>query len=135
MKKTRRNIGRRRTSDAVEILDAMIGDDPKLRQMADQVYEDAVIGQLIYDLRTGAGLTQNQLARLVGTDQSVISRLEDADYGGHSSSMLRRIGAALGKRLVIRFVDQKASANGRDRAARKPLRTARAAKRYRARAA
>jgi len=36
--------------------------------------------------------------------QSVISRLEDADYDGHSLAMLRRIASALEKRVEIRFV-------------------------------
>jgi len=40
----------------------------------------------------------------VGTTHSVISRLEDDDYLGHSLAMLRRIAAAFGKRVEIRFV-------------------------------
>jgi hypothetical protein len=40
----------------------------------------------------------------VGTTASVICRLEDADYEGHSLAILRRIGAALGKRVELRFV-------------------------------
>jgi len=58
----------------------------------------------IYDLRKKTGLTQKQLAGLIGTSPSVISRLEDADYQGHSLAMLRRIAEALGKRVEIRFV-------------------------------
>ena len=46
-----------------------------------------------------AGLTQTQLAKLVDTTASVICRLEDADYEGHSLAMLRRIGAALNQRV------------------------------------
>jgi hypothetical protein len=34
-------------------------------------------------LRTAAGLTQFQLAKLIGTTASVVCRLEDADYEGH----------------------------------------------------
>ena len=34
---------------------------------------------------------QKKLAKLVGTTQSVIARLEDADYQGHSLNMLGRI--------------------------------------------
>jgi hypothetical protein len=37
----------------------------------------------------------------------VISRLEDADYDGHLLAMLRRIAAALNKRVEIRFVSVK----------------------------
>jgi DNA-binding XRE family transcriptional regulator len=61
----------------------------------------------IYELRKKAGLTQKELAKLVGTTASVISRLEDADYEGHSLAMLRRIAEALGKRVEIRFVSVK----------------------------
>src|SRR5438093_8304905 len=58
----------------------------------------------IYDLRTKAGLSQAQFAKLVGTTASVICRLEDADYEGHSLAMLNRIAAALHRRVEIRFV-------------------------------
>lgn len=44
---------------------------------------------------------QTQLARLIGTSQPTIARLEDADYQGHSLSMLQRIAAALHRPLVI----------------------------------
>ena len=40
----------------------------------------------------------------MGTTPSVISRLEDDDYEGHSLAMLRRIASALNKRVEIRFV-------------------------------
>jgi transcriptional regulator with XRE-family HTH domain len=50
------------------------------------------------------GLSQRALAKLVGTTASVICRLEDADYEGHSMAMLNRIAAALNKRVEIHFV-------------------------------
>lgn len=62
---------------------------------------NAEVAQLIYDRRVAAGLTQKELAKLVGTTQSVISRLEDADYEGHSLAMLHRVANALGQRLTI----------------------------------
>ncbi len=46
-------------------------------------------------LRKRAGLTLQQLAKLVGASTSVICRPEDADYQGHSLAMLRRIAKAL----------------------------------------
>ncbi len=63
----------------------------------------AKISRPIYDVRQQAGLTQQGLAELVGTTQSAISRLEDADYGGHSLSMLQRIAIALNQKVEIRF--------------------------------
>lgn len=105
MSEPRKNT-ERRTTDAVEILDRVfIGEDPARREAVEKAVEDALVGQMIYDIRTQAGLTQKQLAELAGTDQAVISRLEDADYEGHTMSMLRRIAKALGKRVEVRFVD------------------------------
>ncbi len=65
----------------------------------------------IYELRTKAGLSQRQLGKLVGTTASVICRLEDANYGGHSLGMLRRIATALNRRREIRFVPMRRSAS------------------------
>jgi DNA-binding XRE family transcriptional regulator len=62
------------------------------------------VARKICELRKRAGLTQQELARLVGTTTSVICRLEDADYAGHSLAMLRRIASALNKRVELRFV-------------------------------
>ena len=93
-----------RTSDAMVILNRMMGDDPAVRRMADEARSNADVSQLIYDARTKAKLTQKKLAELVGTTQPVIARLEDADYEGHSLAMLGRIAAAVERRVEIRFV-------------------------------
>ncbi len=66
--------------------------------------EEAAIARQIYDLRTAAGFTQSQLAKRVGTTQSVIARLEDADYEGHSMAMLERVAEALNRQVEVRFV-------------------------------
>ena len=46
-------------------------------------------------------MTQAQLAELVGTTQSVISRFEDADYDGHTLRILERFLNALGQHVVL----------------------------------
>ncbi|MGH9445133.1 MAG: helix-turn-helix domain-containing protein [Terriglobia bacterium] len=65
---------------------------------------NAEIAGKIYKLRRKARLSQRQLAAKIGTTASVICWLEEADYAGHSLAMLRRIAAALNKRVEIRFV-------------------------------
>ena len=95
---------RKRTSDALALVEELTG---KSRQMADLIEQEQAnldVAREIYELRIKAKLSQAELARKVGTTQSVISRLEDADYDGHSLAMLRRIAAALEKRVGIRFV-------------------------------
>ena len=64
---------------------------------------NASIAQQIYDNRQAAGLTQDDLAKRVGTRQSVIARMEDSDYAGHSLSMLWKISHALGKQIYVEF--------------------------------
>ena len=98
-------LNRRATSDAVEILNRKFyeGDPEKLKSLAECRANDE-IARKIQTLRAKAGLTQAQLAKLVGTTASVICRLEDADYEGHSVAMLRRIAAALDRRVEIRFL-------------------------------
>jgi len=93
-------------SEALQhIYDRFIAGDPEQRDYYEQALFDTEVACMIYSLRAKAGLSQRALGRKIGTTGSVISRLEDADYEGHSLAMLRRIAAALGKRVEIRFVD------------------------------
>jgi ribosome-binding protein aMBF1 (putative translation factor) len=95
------------TTDALKILTHIAGNDPKRQQMFEEEVANREVAHKIYQLRQGAGLSQAELARRVGTTQSVISRLEDADYEGHSLAMLNRIAAAVERRVEIRFVLRK----------------------------
>ncbi len=90
-----------KTSNALSIIEKMNRADPELQQMVAEASINAQVAQLIYESRTKAGLTQKQLAELIGTKQPVIARLEDADYEGHSLSMLQRIAHALNQRVEI----------------------------------
>jgi transcriptional regulator with XRE-family HTH domain len=97
-----------KTTDAVEILRRrFVEGNPEMAALVQQERDNADVAQKIYHLRTKAGLTQQQLADRVGTTASVICRLEDADYEGHSLSMLRRVAVALGSRIEVRFVPVK----------------------------
>jgi ribosome-binding protein aMBF1 (putative translation factor) len=93
-----------KTNDALKIIRRSIGDDLELQEMVREASINAQVSLIIYDVRKQAGLTQRQLADLIGTTQSVIARLEDADYDGHSLSMLARIAAALDRKLEIKML-------------------------------
>jgi DNA-binding XRE family transcriptional regulator len=98
-------------TDGVEILHRRFyqGKPARLKELEEERANEAVAGK-IRELRTKAGLTQAQLAKLLGTTASVICRLEDANYEGHSLAMLRRIAAALDQQVEIRFVPVRRSA-------------------------
>ena len=93
-----------RTSDGLRILNRITGRDAELHAKIAHAKTDLHVAQLIYGARTAAGFTQQQLANLAGTRQSVIARLEDADYRGHSLTMLNRIAAALNRRIEVKLV-------------------------------
>lgn len=96
-----------KSTDALRILDRVTGDEPALKEEIAHAQANFEVAQMIYDARIQAGLTQAELAALIGSKQPVIARLEDADYDGHSLTMLHRIAAALEQRLELRFVPKK----------------------------
>src|ERR1035441_4503275 len=79
--------------DAVEILHRRFfaGKAARLKNL-EEARANEEVARKIHELRTAAGLTQTQLARLIGTTASVICRLEDADYEGHSLANAGRPG-------------------------------------------
>lgn len=72
--------------------------DPEVRQ----AYDDLEPAYQIARLRVQRGLTQAELAKLVGTKQSSIARLESGK-SVPKLDFLRRVVAALGGRLTVRI--------------------------------
>jgi transcriptional regulator with XRE-family HTH domain len=98
--------GNKKTYKAFDILHRRyIGENAERQASFETERVNAEVARTIYDLRKKAGLTQKELGQIVGTTQSVISRLEDADYEGHSLSMLHRIAMALNRRLSVQMVE------------------------------
>ena len=67
------------------------------------IEQDFALGQLVYDLRTEAGLSQRELAERMGTTQSVISRLEEGGGARNQIDTLARVATALDRHLVVSF--------------------------------
>lgn len=95
------------TKNALKILEKVTGHSPALRRDIANARINLEVAQMIHDRRTKAGLSQRQLADLIGSKQPVIARLENADYEGHSLTMLQRIAEALEQRLEVRFVPRR----------------------------
>ena len=70
------------------------------------VEQDLAMGQLIYDLRTEAGLSQRELAERMGTTQSVISRLEEGGGARNRIDTLARVATALDRHLIVSFPEK-----------------------------
>lgn len=96
---------RKATTNAIAILHRRYFDGkPERLAELEEARANQDVALRIQELREKAGMTQATLAKLVGTTASVICRLEDANYEGHSLTMLRRIAAAFHRRVEIRFI-------------------------------
>lgn len=103
------------TTDFADVIRHKLENDPLLASAVDEARVEADIAEEIYHARIDARLTQQELADRIGTHESVIARMEDADYQGHSVALLRRIAAATGKRLDISFCARVSSKKPRAR--------------------
>ncbi len=75
--------------------------DPEFSREFREARERASLGLKIARVRTARGMSQAQLAAKLNTTQSVVSRFESADYGGHKVETLRRVAEALDLDLVV----------------------------------
>lgn len=98
-------VKKNKTSDGLRILHRRFYDGkPERQRDLEEARTNAQVARQIHAARIKAGLTQRELAEMIGTTASVICRLENDDYQGHSLSMLRKIASALELRVEIRFI-------------------------------
>ena len=95
---------KRKKDDLDRTIEKILKEDPSFAEELEEADDAWDIAFQVYDLRKKAGLTQTQLAKLVGTRQSNIARLESADYTAYTFKTLEKITKALKARLEIRIV-------------------------------
>lgn len=74
--------------------------DPEFAEEFEEGYKEFEFGVLLRQAREEAGLTQEQLAELMQTKKTAISRLENR-AGDIKLSTLRKVARALGKELEL----------------------------------
>jgi ribosome-binding protein aMBF1 (putative translation factor) len=84
-----------------EIVEQRIRKSATYRKTFARTLHQIDLALLVREMRENAGLTQTELAKRAGTTQSVIARLEDAEYTGHSLATLERIASACGVALRL----------------------------------
>ena len=94
---------KRQKDDLDRLTEKLLTQDPSLQEEFDKAGQAWDIAFQIIDLREKAGLTQKQLADLVGTKQANIARLESADYTSYTLKTLDKITRALKARLEIKI--------------------------------
>jgi len=83
-----------------------------------QAYMDASVEQgIAWQIKVNRKMrdwSQADLARMLDTQQSAVSRLEDPEYGGHSLDMLVRVAHAFDCALSIKLISYAALARDAD---------------------
>jgi len=83
--------------------------NPEFRKAYDELEDEYQLATQIIQFRIDRNLTQAQLARLVGTSQPAIARLESGNHRNLTLAFLFRVAKALDLRAELRFHPTKAT--------------------------
>jgi DNA-binding XRE family transcriptional regulator len=78
--------------------------DPEFKRHYDEERQALQLAMKITALREQKGLSQQQLAKLMGTSQQAISRIESGEYEGFTLKTLEKVATATGMKVKIDFV-------------------------------
>jgi DNA-binding XRE family transcriptional regulator len=78
--------------------------DPEFKMYYQEERQALKLAMKIAKLREKKRLSQQQLAKLMGTSQQAVSRIESGEYEGFTLKTLEKIAEATGTRVKIEFV-------------------------------
>ena len=70
--------------------------NPAVKREYDALQQDFDLAKEVIELRIKNNLTQKELAKLIGTSQPAIARLESGSYRNLTLAFIRRLAEALG---------------------------------------
>jgi DNA-binding XRE family transcriptional regulator len=91
-------------SGVMEWIDRQMADDPEMRQRVETLLNEIAIEQSIVALREERGLSQAQVAKLLGVTQPAIAKIESGRVRNLELRTLARLAAALGGRIKVEIV-------------------------------
>ena len=78
--------------------------DPVFKAYYQEERQALKLAITIAKLREKKGLSQQQMAKLMGTSQQAVSRIESGEYEGFTLKTLEKIAGSTGMRVKIEFV-------------------------------
>ena len=78
--------------------------DPEFKAQYQEERQALMLAMKISKLREKKGLSQQQMAKLMGTSQQAVSRIESGEYEGFTLKTLEKIAEATGTKVKIEFV-------------------------------
>ena len=95
---------KRKKDDLDRLTEKLLKQDPSFREAMNKADQAWDIALQLFDIRKKMGLTQTELAKLVGTKQSNIARIENADYTRYTLTTLEKVTRALKAKLQVRII-------------------------------
>jgi ribosome-binding protein aMBF1 (putative translation factor) len=102
LKNEERHVARRKT--LLDEIHEELRRDPELRELYQRELAGLRLANQIAQARERAGLSQDALAKKIGTKQAGIARMERESYRGYTVGTLAKIAAATGSRLEVRLI-------------------------------
>ena len=91
-------------ADVMEWVETQLAQDARLREQVEVRLNELRLEQQLARLREARGLSQRQVARLVGVSQPAIAKLESGTVKNLQLKTLMRMVTALGGRLQVEVV-------------------------------
>jgi len=82
--------------------------EQKFKEEYNKLEKDFSIAREVLELRKKRNMTQLELAKLIGTSQPAIARLESGNYENLSLSFLKKVASALGAEAEVHFTEKSA---------------------------
>jgi DNA-binding XRE family transcriptional regulator len=95
--------GKQSTTSFMGWIDEQLDRDPKLRQEVDEALNAMRLEQDLIALREQCGLSQSQLAKLVGVSQPAIAKIESGKIKNLQLKTLLRTAKAMGATVKIQL--------------------------------
>jgi predicted XRE-type DNA-binding protein len=107
-------------ADVMEWVETQLAQDARLREQVEVRLNELRLEQQLAALREARGLSQRQVARLVGVSQPAIAKLESGTVKNLQLKTLVRMVTALGARLQVEIVPPSRAKGGMARGLTRP---------------
>jgi DNA-binding XRE family transcriptional regulator len=87
-----------------DIIKSLMGDDQEIQDYLTEMSLNSKIGELIYEARIKANLTQEELGELIGVSGEIIDDLELANYEDNALLMLQKIANVLEQKVKLELL-------------------------------
>jgi transcriptional regulator with XRE-family HTH domain len=91
------------TRNFVDVIRRKLKANPRLEEAVERESLNTHLAMSLYEARESENLTQDQLAECINSHQSLIARIENAEYDGRSVNTLFKIARALNREIRIEF--------------------------------